>query len=262
MILAEKKFKDATVYVDEKTFEFFNQKSLPIKRIMPMTYLLNTQDIKNIFDENIIEYVYEYDKPSETGTVIGKLNKYKFAQSYNVNLLANAVLDTINEQMDSIDENTFIQSIKDTIKNNILQELFAKENVIHQDLQLKGFGYIEYNDTILTTFEKISFEEEKIVLSNVISDISIKSIDKAVINFIPNQKRYPGRYIILDDIASYTSRNHIIDCKAAINLSKKINVPVYVERKQEEDFFTYSKRFLQELEEDRNSDTFELDIDL
>ena len=93
MILAEKKFKDATVYVDEKTFEFFNQKSLPIKRIMPMTYLLNTQDIKNIFDENIIDYVYEYDKPSETGTVIGKLNKYKFAQSYNVNLLANAVLD-------------------------------------------------------------------------------------------------------------------------------------------------------------------------
>lgn len=55
MILAEKKFKDATVYVDEKTFEFFNQKSLPIKRIMPMTYLLNTQDIKNIFDENIID---------------------------------------------------------------------------------------------------------------------------------------------------------------------------------------------------------------
>lgn len=262
MNYGEKQIGTDTVYIEDATFDTLKEKRITIHRIAPMSYLQREDSQDKFFDNYIdIKAVNESEKIIFTAS----LEKYKYSKSIEKKPLTELMLEHMTGKEDKIEDFEVIDSIYRELAQEVSKDLYLQDNILHTGLTLDCIGIIELHNQVIGVFNKVVFDNNGIQLLNNVKTIFVAKEDfkDIVIKILVDD----NHHIIVDNIKEINSpikedRSIDIFVLGAVNLSKRFENFVVVERDEDESFETYGIRLLKEINEDKRSIVFDLDIDL
>lgn len=262
MNYGEKQIGADTVYIEDATFDMLKEKRITIHRIAPMSYLQREDSQEKFFDNYIeIKAINESDNMTFTAS----LEKYKYSKSIQKKPLAELMLEHMTGKEDKIEDFEIIDSIYRELAKEVSKDLYLEDNILHTGLELDCIGIIELHNQVINVFNKIVFDSNGIQLLNNVKTIYLAKEDfkDIIIKILVDD----SHHIIIDNIKEINApmnsdRNIDIFTLGAVNLSKRFDNFVVVERNEDEPFEAYGIRLLKEINEDKRSVIFDLDIDL
>ena len=262
MNYGEKQIGADTVYIEDATFDMLKEKRITIHRIAPMSYLQREDSQEKFFDNYIeIKAINESDNMTFTAS----LEKYKYSKSIQKKPLAELMLEHMTGKEDKIEDFEIIDSIYRELAKEVSKDLYLEDNILHTGLELDCIGIIELHNQVINVFNKIVFDSNGIQLLNNVKTIYLAKEDfkDIIIKILVDD----SHHIIIDNIKEINApmnsdRNIDIFTLGAVNLSKRFDNFVVVERNEDEPFEAYGIRLLKEINEDKRSVVFDLDIDL
>lgn len=166
---------------------------------------------------------------------------------------------------DKLEDFEVIDTIYHELAQEVSKDLYLEDNILHTELELDCIGIIELHNQVIGVFNKVVFDSNGIQLLNNVKTIFIAKEDfkDIVIKILVDD----NHHIIIDNIKEINSpikedRSIDIFVLGAVNLSKRFENFVVVERDEDESFEAYGIRLLKEINEDKRSVVFDLDIDL
>lgn len=262
MNYGEKQIGADTVYIEDATFDMLKEKRITIHRIAPMSYLQREDSQEKFFDNYIeIKVINESDNMTFTAS----LEKYKYSKSIQKKPLAELMLEHMTGKEDKIEDFEIIDSIYRELAKEVSKDLYLEDNILHTGLELDCIGIIELHNQVINVFNKIVFDSNGIQLLNNVKTIYLakENFKDIIIKILVDD----SHHIIIDNIKEINApmnsdRNIDIFTLGAVNLSKRSDNFVVVERNEDEPFEAYGIRLLKEINEDKRSVVFDLDIDL
>lgn len=262
MNYGEKQVGTDTVYIEDATFDVLKEKRITIHRIAPMSYLQRAESNEKFFDNYIeIKAFNELDNITFTAS----LEKYKYSKSIQKKPLAELMLEHMTGKEDKMEDFEIIDSIYHELAKEVSKDLYLEDNVLHTGLELDCIGIIELHNQVINVFNKVIFDDNGIQLLNNVKTIYLAKEDfkDIIIKILVDD----NHHIIIDNVkeinAPINSDGSInIFALGAVNLSKRFDDFVVVKQDTDESFETYGIRLLKEINEDKRSVVFDLDIDL
>lgn len=262
MNYGEKQIGADTVYIEDATFDMLKEKRITIHRIAPMSYLQREDSQEKFFDNYIeIKAINESDNMTFTAS----LEKYKYSKSIQKKPLAELMLEHMTGKEDKIEDFEIIDSIYRELAKEVSKDLYLEDNILHTGLELDCIGIIELHNQVINVFNKIVFDSNGIQLLNNVKTIYLAKEDfkDIIIKILVDD----SHHIIIDNIKEINApmnsdRSIDIFTLGAVNLSKRFDNFIVVERNEDESFEAYGIRLLKEINEDKRSVVFDLDIDL
>lgn len=262
MNYGEKQIGTDTVYIEDSTFDMLKEKRITIHRIAPMSYL-QRQDSNEKFFDNYIEI--KAVNESDNMTFTASLEKYKYSKAIQKKPLAKLMLEHMTGKEDKLEDFEVIDNIYRELAQEVSKDLYLEDNVLHTELELDCIGIIELHNQVINVFNKVVFNNNGIQLLNNVKTIYLAKEDfkDIIIKILVDN----SHYIIIDNIKEINSpikedRSIDIFVLGAVNLSKRFEDFVVVQRDEDESFEAYGIRLLKEINEDKRSVVFDLDIDL
>lgn len=262
MNYGEKQIGTDTVYIEDATFDMLKEKRITIHRIAPMSYL-QRQDSNEKFFDNYIEI--KAVNQSDNMTFTASLEKYKYSKTIQKKPLAELMLEHMTGKEDKLEDFEVIDNIYRELAQEVSKDLYLEDNVLHTELELDCIGIIELHNQVINVFNKIVFNNNGIQLLNNVKTIYLAKEDfkDIIIKILVDN----SHHIIIDNIKEINSpikedRSIDIFVLGAVNLSKRFEDFVVVQRDEDESFEAYGIRLLKEINEDKRSVVFDLDIDL
>lgn len=262
MNYGEKQVGTDTVYIEDATFDALKEKRITIHRIAPMSYLQRAESNEKFFDNYIeIKAFNELDNITFTAS----LEKYKYSKSIQKKPLAELILEHMTGKEDKMEDFEIIDSIYHELAKEVSKDLYLEDNVLHTGLELDCIGIIELHNQVINVFNKVIFDDNGIQLLNNVKTIYLAKEDfkDIIIKILVDD----NHHIIIDNVkeinAPMNSDGSInIFALGAVNLSKRFDDFVVVQQDADESFEAYGIRLLKEINEDKRSIVFDLDIDL
>lgn len=262
MNYGEKQIGTDTVYIEDATFDMLKEKRITIHRIAPMSYL-QRQDSNEKFFDNYIEI--KAVNQSDNMTFTASLEKYKYSKTIQKKPLAELMLEHMTGKEDKLEDFEVIDNIYRELAQEVSKDLYLEDNVLHTELELDCIGIIELHNQVINVFNKVVFNNNGIQLLNNVKTIYLAKEDfkDIIIKILVDN----SHHIIIDNIKEINSpikedRSIDIFVFGAVNLSKRFEDFVVVQRDEDESFEAYGIRLLKEINEDKRSVVFDLDIDL
>lgn len=262
MNYGEKQVGADTVYIEDATFDALKEKRITIHRIAPMSYLQRAESNEKFFD-NYIE-IKAFNE-SDNITFTASLEKYKYSKSIQKKPLAELMLEHMTGKEDKMEDFEIIDSIYRELAKEVSKDLYLEDNVLHTELELDCIGIIELHNQVINVFNKVVFNNNGIQLLNNVKTIYLakENFKDIVIKILVDN----SHHIIIDNIKEINSpikedRSIDIFVLGAVNLSKRFEDFVVVQRDENESFEAYGIRLLKKINEDKRSVVFDLDIDL
>ena len=262
MNYGEKQIGTDTVYIEDATFDMLKEKRIAIHRIAPMSYL-QRQDSNEKFFDNYIEI--KAVNQSDNMTFIASLEKYKYSKTIQKKPLAELMLEHMTGKEDKLEDFEVIDNIYRELAQEVSKDLYLEDNVLHTGLELDCIGIIELHNQVINVFNKVVFNNNGIQLLNNVKTIYLAEEDfkDIIIKILIDD----NHHIIIDNIKEINSpikedRSIDIFILGAVNLSKRFEDFIVVQRDEDESFEAYGIRLLKEINEDKRSVVFDLDIDL
>lgn len=166
---------------------------------------------------------------------------------------------------DKIEDFEIIDSIYRELAKEVSKDLYLEDNILHTGLELDCIGIIELHNQVINVFNKVIFDSNGIQLLNNVKTIYLAKEDfkDVIIKILVDD----SHHIIIDNIKEINSPMNSdgsidIFTLGAVNLSKRFDNFVVVEQDKDESFEAYGIRLLKEINEDKRSVVFDLDIDL
>lgn len=262
MNYGEKQVGTDTVYIEDATFDALKEKRITIHRIAPMSYLQRAESNEKFFDNYIeIKAFNELDNITFTAS----LEKYKYSKSIQKKPLAELMLEHMTGKEDKMEDFEIIDSIYHELAKEVSKDLYLEDNVLHTGLELDCIGIIELHNQVINVFNKVVFGNNGIQLLNNVKTIYLAKEDlkDIVVKILVDD----NHHIIIDNIKEVNEpmnndRSINIFVLGAVNLSKRFEDFVVVQQDVDESFEAYGIRLLKEINEDKRSVVFDLDIDL
>lgn len=262
MNYGEKQIGADTIYIEDSTFDALKEKRITIHRIAPMSYL-QREDSQDRFFDNYIEI--KAVNESDNMTFTASLEKYKYSKAIQKKPLAELMLEHMTGKEDKLEDFEVIDSIYHELAQEVSKDLYLQDNILHTGLTLDCIGIIELHNQVIGVFNKVVFDNSGIQLLNNVKAIFVAKEDfkDIVIKILVDN----NHYIIIDNIKEINSpinedRTINIFVLGAVNLSKRFDNFIVVKRDEDESFEAYGIRLLKEINEDKRSVVFDLDIDL
>lgn len=262
MNYGEKQIGTDTVYIEDATFDMLKEKRITIHRIAPMSYL-QRQDSNEKFFDNYIEI--KAVNQSNNMTFTASLEKYKYSKTIQKKPLAELMLEHMTGKEDKLEDFEVIDNIYRELAQEVSKDLYLEDNVLHTELELDCIGIIELHNQVINVFNKAVFNNNGIQLLNNVKTIYLAKEDfkDIIIKILIDD----NHHIIIDNIKEINSpikedRSIDIFVLGAVNLSKRFENFIVVQRDENESFEAYGIRLLKEINEDKRSVVFDLDIDL
>ena len=244
MNYGEKQVGADTVYIEDATFDALKEKRITIHRIAPMSYLQRAESNEKFFD-NYIE-IKAFNE-SDNITFTASLEKYKYSKSIQKKPLAELMLEHMTGKEDKMEDFEIIDSIYRELAKEVSKDLYLED--------------IELHNQVINVFNKVVFDNNGIQLLNNVKTIYLAKEDlkDIVVKILVDD----NHHIIIDNIKEVNEPISInIFVLGAVNLSKRFEDFVVVQQDADESFEAYGIRLLKEINEDKRSIVFDLDIDL
>ena len=265
MQLAKKDIgKDTIVITEETILKGFKDENIKIRRVAPMSYLLNVDK----FFEKSLKIFTELEENENKEKVFSFEVSYEgciCTKKEEATSFAEKTLQFFKGEEDNFSDLLFTQLLRGKMESLLIPELYKKKDLIHVNLELKGIGVVELNNKIISIFNKVEFLYDDIKILNCVKTIPEGMEDKLIIKFIPNG--FEDRYITFEKISSCT--------KTRINKDDTIHYAItsIVNQKQkildlneykivyDDNYVSRGISLINKINSDKEVPVFDLDID-
>lgn len=265
MQLAKKDIgKDTIIITEETILEGFKDESIKIRRVAPMSYLLNDDK----FFEKSLKIFTELEENENKEKVFSFEVSYEgciCTKKEEATSFAKKVLEFFKGKEDNFSDIISIELLRGKMESLIVPELYKKKDLIHVNLELEGIGVVELNNKIISIFNKIDFSYDSISILNCVKTIPEGIEDKLIIKFIPNG--FEDRYITFEKISSCTktriNRDDTIHYAITSVVNQKQKILDLNEYKivYDDNYVSKGISLINKINSDKEVPVFDLDID-